>query len=222
MPLMPQQVTSLHESIVAYAFPPLYFDFEQGVPVNAANMREVEIAVGGMLRSPHPLVVKNGLANVLYWGYAQIGYGTRRVDRFLGGVTTEQIEIFQALLAANEVPTLRDLCNIRMPQYSGISFLSKILTFINPNRHCVLDLQLARLGLGEGAGALHDLIYTTTIRVTNHNEEIYGLWCNECSDISNQYFDGNYRAVDIERGFFQLIQAGDLGVAQQIYADLWR
>jgi hypothetical protein len=33
-----------------------------------------------------------------------------------------------------------------------------------------------------------------------------------------RYFNSQYRVVDVERGFFQLVQAGQPGSAQQPYA----
>ena len=37
-------------------------------------------------------------------------------------------------------------------------------------------------------------------------------------EISRQYFRARYRVVDVERGFFQLVQGGKLEIAQQLYA----
>ncbi len=40
----------------------------------------------------------------------------------------------------------------------------------------------------------------------------------QCRAISNAYFNGQHRVVDVERGFFNLIQQGHLQLAQVIYA----
>ena len=39
-------------------------------------------------------------------------------------------------------------------------------------------------------------------------------------NISDVYFDARFRAVDVERGFFQLIQDGSVTAAAQILNDV--
>lgn len=218
MPLTSSQIKELKRAIDDYAFPPTYFDFGANKPVHRPNMLAVETEIRTMLVSPAPDVVKNGLANVLYWGYARMGYGPTRVNRFRDKATHDQIVKFQELLRSREPPTLRQIKNLKMPEYSGISFISKVLMFIDPTNYCVLDLTLARLGLGPGAKAIHRLVYTTTIATSKHNQGVYDDWRRECADISNAYFDGAYRVVDVERGFFHLIGTKKLPLGQQIYA----
>ncbi|WP_286787679.1 MULTISPECIES: hypothetical protein [unclassified Pseudomonas] len=219
MPLTPVQVNDLSAAIGAYAFPSTYYDFVAGSPVHAANMAAVEAAIQTMLLSENPTIAKQGLANVLYWGYAQIGFGSTRVNRFLNNVTLAQIAQYQALVAAHGLPSLRQLKAVGMPEYSGISFLSKVLMFLDPTNYCVLDLQLAGMRNALGARSLHGLVvHGTTIGATHHNQSIYDAWRAECAAISNVYFGGVYRTVDVERGFFQLVQAGNLPAAQAIYA----
>ena len=218
MPLNIHQQTQLGNAIHLYGFPPIYFDFPNNVQIRAPNMAAVELAIRNMLVSPNALDVKHGLANVIYWGYGQIGYQQTRVNRFLGNVTQNHLEQFQALVTAPNIPTLSQIRVIQMPEYSGISFISKILAFINPGQYCVLDQQLARLAMVPGACALHGLTHGTQIRVTAHNQAIYDAWRMECQRISNLYYGGRYRVVDVERGFFQLIQTNQLPLAQQIYA----
>lgn len=217
MALTELQVKNFGNAINAYAFPATYYDFIKNIPIHAAGMASVESAIGNMLLSSNPDIAKQGLANVLYWGYAQIGFGPTRVDRFWNGVTSEQIHSYQELAAAHPLPTLRQLRDVGMPEYSGISFLSKILMFLNPTEYCVLDLQLAKLSLASGSRALHNLKFTTTIGVTQHNQRIYNQWREECLAISKTYFNGRYRVVDIERGFFYLIQSNKVLEAQEIY-----
>ena len=61
-----------------------------------------------------------------------------------------------------------------------------------------------------------DVGKSTQIPITRHNSEVYEAWCRKMVDISSVYFDARFRAVDVERGFFQLIQAGNVVVAAQI------
>ncbi len=218
MPLNEQQVADLDAAIARYSFPAVYFDFAANVQVQAPHMRVVEGAIRGMLVSQIAEDVRDGLANVIYWGYAQIGYRDVRVDRFRRSVTLNHLTQFQALVVARGVPSLSQIKALKIPEYSGISFISKVLAFLDPAQYCVLDQQLARLGMGPGGSALHGLSLGTRIEVTAHNEVVYDAWRAECRRISAQHFGGRQRVVDVERGFFQLVQTNQLPLAQQIYA----
>lgn len=222
MPLTPDQIAQLHGAITGYAFPVVYFDFNSNIEVTAQNMGEVETVLADQLRSQEVVSTKRALANILYWGYAHIGYGGKRVNDFMNNVSDQQIIDFQALINGDNMPTMMAIRRIRIPQYSGISFISKILMFLNPRDYCVLDQQLTKLRTPESPKILNDLVFRqneTQIRITNHNEAIYNGWCDECSAISQMYFQGNYRVVDVERGFFTLIQRNHLLDAQAIYND---
>ncbi len=219
MPLTPTQVKDLSDAINTYGFPATYYDFVTNTPVNATSMPAVEVTIQAMLLSVNPVIAKQGLANVLYWGYAQIGFRSTRVHKFWNNVTAAQIAEYQALVAAYGVPSLRQLKAVGMPEYSGVSFLSKIMMFLDPANYCVLDLQLAGIGLALGVRPLHGVVvHGTTIGATFHNQRIYNAWRAECMSISKIYFGGAFRVVDIERGFFQLIQSGNLHAAQLIYS----
>ncbi len=222
MPLTEQQIERLREAIDGYNFPAVYFDFDNSVPVDAQTMENVEATIKNQLRSADAMIVRYGLANVLYWGYAQIGYRDKRVKDFMNKVTCQQINNFQSILNGNNVPSIIQVKNIRMPQYSGMSFISKILMFLDPQDYCVLDKQVANLRTPNSPKLLNNLDFkhnNTQIRITNHNQGVYNGWRNECLNISEQYYQGNYRVVDIERGFFSLIQRDHLLDAQRIYND---
>ena len=49
----------------------------------------------------------------------------------------------------------------------------------------------------------------TEIRVTHGNSDAYEGWCERLNFIRNAYFP-NSRVVDIERGFFEMIQNGSV------------
>ena len=217
MPLTNQQENDLANSINGYAFPPVYFDFVANNQVNAGNMLALGAAINNMFLSPLAQQRQYGLANVIYWGNANAGYQMYRVNRFMNNVTPAQLQQFHALVANGNIPTLQNIRHIRMPQFSGISFISKIIAFLDPVNYCVLDLLLSRLGNVPGGKALHNLVVTTQVGVTANNAAAYYQWCQECRDISAQYYGNQYRVVDIERGFFSLIQGGHLAYAQQIY-----
>jgi hypothetical protein len=222
MPLTQAQIEQLNNAILGYNYPAVYFDFDNAQEITAQNIAEVETEIASQLRAQEGRVVKWGLANVLYWGYAQIPYRGNRVNDFMENVTDQSIENFQRLITATVVPKLMQIKNIGLPQYSGISFISKILMFLNPSAYCVLDQQVAKLRTPECPKILNDLVFRqdeTQIRITNHNETVYNGWRNECSEISQMYYQGIYRVVDVERGFFNLIQQNNLLDAQAIYND---
>ena len=180
-------------------------------------MTGVETHIRGLLTSSNMQDVKHGLANVIYWGNANAGYQMHRVMAFSNLITPLQLQQFRVQVSGGTLPTLKDLSKLKMPQFSGISFISKIIAFLDPKNYCVLDLLLSRLSITIHGKALHSLKTTTQIGVTKNNSLAYYSWCQECIAISNRYYGGSYRAVDIERGFFNLIQSGNLLLAQQIY-----
>jgi len=217
-----QQVAQFREAIDSYNFPAVYFDFGNNIEVVGETMQDVEIIINSQLRSPHAEVVKNGLANILYWGYAKIGYREHRIRRFNRKITLSQINSFQNSLRDENMPSLIQLKNIHMPEYSGMSFVSKILMFLNPQNYCVLDQQLSKLRTPNSPKLLNNLKFDqndTQIKINTDNQDVYNCWRNECLAISQQYYEGNYRVVDIERGFFNLIQQGNLLAARILYND---
>lgn len=219
MSLTKTQVSDLGDAIKAYKFPVVYFDFKTGKQVVATSMSKCEKVIKKQLLSTNLLDVKDGLSNIIYWGNATAGYRGFRVDQFRGMVSTAQLQSFQELVKGGSVPSLKKIKDLKMSGYSGISFISKILMFLNPTTHCVLDLQLTSLGSTSGSKAIDNIKFNTQIPITKNNMNEYDNWRNECFEISKLYFGSVYRAVDIERGFFSLIQASKKKLAQDIYRD---
>jgi hypothetical protein len=60
---------------------------------------------------------------------------------------------------------------------------------------------------------------STQIRITKESSNAYERWCEKMREISEQHFSAQFRAVDVERGFFQLIQVGKVALAAQILKD---
>ncbi|MCS6515048.1 hypothetical protein NX875_28700, partial [Burkholderia thailandensis] len=58
----------------------------------------------------------------------------------------------------------------------------------------------------------------TTIPVTVVNSAAYEAWCTRLACIRDTYLPSR-RVVDVERGFFQLIQSGRVQLAAHILAD---
>ena len=220
--LMQQQINILQTAINGYNFPAVYFNFASNVATNAGNMLALESVISKMLRSSQKQQVKHGLANIIYWGNSskkRVSCRDFRVNRFLNKVTDSKLQRFKDMVANGETPTLRQIKDIKMPEYSGVSFISKIVTFLDPAKYCVLDFRIAELRNHSGKKAIDNLkINKTQIKVTTNNCKQYDQWCKECQMINEEYYDDEqYRAVDIERGFFHLICNRRLRDAQLIY-----
>ena len=94
--------------------------------------------------------------------------------------------------------------------------------FLDPTNSATLDWQIMKLHecCPETVLAGFRIYGTSTqIPVTKHNDTAYERWCDRLREISKRYFDGKFRAVDIERGFFQLVQCGKVRLGAQILLD---
>jgi len=95
MPLTAIQIEQLENAITGYNFPAVYFNFAAQIEITAPNMATLEDVIASQLKSQEMAVTKCGLANVLYWGFAQIGFRQNRIDNFLNNVLDQQIVDFQ-------------------------------------------------------------------------------------------------------------------------------
>ena len=219
MPLSPQQQDTLRHAIEGYDFPTVYFDFQKQVEGTAPTIVQLETILRGQLESNDVDTVRHGLANVLYWGYATSGYRDARVSKFVTSATAPRIVEFMALLEREHLPKLREIKSIGFAQFSGISFVSKILMFLNPVTHCTLDLQILKLVAVEGPHGLHGVVPSMGIPINANNEQCYDRWRAECSSVSARYYNGDFRAADVERGYFKLVRDNNLALAKTIYAN---
>lgn len=195
------------------------FDGEQ--EINFRNYLDLEKYIQNQLLSDRLVEVKNGLSNVLYWGYASSpGRQKYRVNRFRECASETEMRAFVKLVDEKNW-TLLNLMHCRLPQFSRISFISKIFMFINPSKYVTLDLQLAKIKTSQTATIFRNLIvYKTSIPITLKNEEFYVEWCQLCENIAKtQFAERGYRAVDIERGIFSLVRNGEVGFAAECLAN---
>jgi len=221
MALSQQQIHCLRNAIGGYSFPPDYFDFAANTPERLPNMRAVEIKIGSDLTSGEPQRIKNGLSNVLYWGYAKMGIRDTRVKRFRERVTLSRLKQGGDLFARAVLPSVFEIKALKLPEFSGLSFVSKIRMFLDPDRSAALDWQIMKIHKQCPSTLLANLYIgkSTQIPITQRNSQVYEDWCAKMTRISSVYFDGDFRAADLERGFFQLIQGGSVDVAAQIFKD---
>ncbi len=217
MPLSPSQKESLRQAIRGYSFPPELYDFILGRPDPQPNMRAVEANIKADLICGDPERVKNGLSNVLYWGFARMDIRDIRVATFRKNVVDADVGAAASLFRATSSPPLTEIRKLGLPQFSGVSFVSKVRMFLNPHESATLDRQIMKIHKARPNTVLAKVtVYPTKIPITAQNAEAYELWCRRMVEISTRYFGGDFRAADIERGFFHLVERGETPLAGEI------
>lgn len=219
--------SALRTAIERYRFPGVTYDFRKGRELCHGDMAQVESCIRGPLRAEDPEAVKDGLANVLYWGYANSpGLRDHRVKQFRSTVTEEELNDFIAMTGPKRTPGLFDIKGLGLPGFGGMSFVSKIMMFLDPQRYPVLDMKIAEsFSQTSEFPPLKDLVFRkradfgrkadTHIRVTRKNECVYEKWTSWCREIAasvNAESDSStksIRAVDVERAVFALADSSD-------------
>jgi len=98
-----------------------------------------------------------------------------------------------------------------------MSFVSKIRMFLDPANSATPDWQIMKINDADRGTILSRFrLQPTQIPINVQNAQAYEDWCHKMRESSRQYFDNRRRAVDIERGLFQLVQSGRVAVAAQI------
>ena len=216
-----QYVSLLREAIGSYDYPTVVYDFRTGSEIRLPDMAAVEEHVGALLRSPDPGGVRDGLSNVLYWGYArQPGRRDARVRDFRDDAPADDsrlarfADLVRSLgeppLSAAAGPALLDIKRLKLRQFGQMSFVTKILMFLDP-RFPVLDMKVAKAFANGGFAPLADLRFDRGgIRLTGNNVRAYecwARWCREIAGLANDEPPGSrrgLRAVDVERALFTL------------------
>lgn len=211
------QVKKLNDAVNAYSFPTAHFDFSILAPVVGLSMPELEGRVQRQLLSSSMEDVKDGLSNVLYWGFAQMGgIAPVRVERFRSAVSRQQLEQASDLFTNQQRPTLYALARLGLPQFSKISFVSKIRMYLDPVNSATLDRQIMKMHQVRNDTVLAAFKENkTSLPISLKNSNAYEGWCDHLAHIAQAYLP-HARVVDIERGFFQMIQAGDVNEAATI------
>jgi hypothetical protein len=204
---------SLVSAIREYAFPRCAFNFSSSCEISFPSMSSLESFIQTGLRSANISAVEDGLSNVLYWGYSNSPERRDdRVKKFRSKTHPDQIRRAMDCFKSLHGSGLRELQMLGLPEFSNLSFLTKLRTFLNPESYCVIDLKLLNiptLGNKFKAG--------TSIRVTPANRAAYDWWVDLCQRIANsRCVEGPVRAVDVERGFFHLVATKRAAIADSI------
>ncbi|SET80279.1 hypothetical protein [Pseudomonas graminis] len=217
MSLDSSQVKKLNDAVRAYSFPTAHFDFSDQTPVSGLSMSQLETRVRHQLLGSSPDEVKDGLSNILYWGFAQMrGLAPVRVERFRSEVTREQLGQASELFINQQRPTLYEIARLGLPQFSNISFVSKIRMYLDPVKSATLDRQIMKMHQVHDDTILAAFKeHKTSIPTNLRNSNAYELWCDHLGHIAQAYLP-SARVVDIERGFFHMIQTGGVNDAATI------
>jgi hypothetical protein len=201
----------LGEAIRAYDYPPITYDFIQGRERVFTSMIDLEHFLKALLLSGDICRLKDGLSGIIFWGYYRVGYRDRRVKTFRDQVCDTDLrnasEIFPTLEGAGLMPLKR----IGLPQFTHMAFITKLRTFLDPDHYCVLDKKIASLA----PLAIRLKRQQTYIPITPHNERAYKWWVDSCSALGSR-LQIKARPVDIERGFFQLVNDKHIDLAEKL------
>ncbi len=207
----------LIEAVNQYDYPAKLFNFSKNEEIEFRNYRDLEFYIGEQLRSNDIVHLKDGLSNVLYWGFYRFGcvYRDARVNKFKQFITDEKLIKFKELVQIknHSCITIKD---VEMPQFSQLAFISKLLMFIDPVNNVTLDSKIMLL---KDSGNLKNPItniktYKTSIPIKDNQDNCI-LWCKLCKMIASEYFQDKL-SVDIERGFFRLVETNQIESAKQI------
>ena len=213
MSITPEQLYILKLSISGYSFPAVTYDFKKNIKIEHKHINDLEKVIKSQLLSGNLHSVKNGLSNILYWGYAQMRKRDLMVKEFRETITEASLEKASKVFNTIEGTSLKEIKDCEMPEYSNISFISKIRMFLDPENYVVLDLKLMKLNTGTFLRNIK--VYETYIPITTENEKYYKQWCDFCKVVSKKYFSDK-RAVDIERGIFKIISDNEYAIATEI------
>lgn len=201
-----------------YNYPSKLYDFTYNKELEFRDYRCLENHIREFLLSNDEQKVKNGLSNVLYWGHYRAGYRDFRVKRFRDNVTWSQIKSFQSI-SKEEYDCIK-IKKIKMPEFSGLAFISKILMFLEPDKYVTLDKKIMKLkDITNSNNPLTKIKFgkkETSIRITIDSQKHYLEWCQLCMLIAKNKPNDNILAVDIERAFFQLVENGKEKIGQNI------
>ena len=210
------------EALRCYSYPTVTFDFRNERERRHEDIRGVERCIGSLLRSDVLRDVRDGLSCVLYWGFARQGVRDHRVSDFRDRVQPMEDErlarfresVHQMLRTSpSAADSLVALTRLELPQFSQMSFTTKILMFLDPDSYPVLDLRIAKAYANRPEfPPLQGLtIRRTSIPITAQNRTCYdkfARWARRIAARVNATSGSprhDLRAVDVERALFTLV-----------------
>ena len=224
-----QYANLLCETVRDYDFPPVTYDFAKDKEICHGSMCDVEKCIHNLLCSGDTRQVKDGLSKVLYWGHANNKFlQTSSLKKFREAPDADELKrkldrfgrLARELAGSSIVPSAGGLLKIKelgIPQFGRVSFVSKVLMFLDPARYPVLDQKIAEAYAKQPAfPPLQNLTFSInakSIKITERNTAVYdtwACWCREIGRVVNEVLGPPYhvRAVDVERALFTLADKG--------------
>jgi hypothetical protein len=202
----------LLQAISAYDYPAVTYDFAQQREVCFPRMQDLDDFLGHLLHSGDAQSVKDGVSGILYWGHYRTGFRDHRVNRFRKMVTGDHLEQGIKTFNVLEGASLKRLQELSLPEFRYMAFVSKLRTFLDSERYCVLDRKIASL-----TPVTARLTFQATyIPITAKNERAYAWWVRTCESIASRLrLEKPTRPVDVERGLFYLVDHGRRNLAEQ-------
>ena len=224
----------LCETVEKYPYPTVTYDFVKGKEICHGSMYGVEKCIHDLLYSACLSDIKDGLSQILYWGYYNDPrWKNTRANNFnkIPNVNIKhKLKNFKTLARKikdaknnNQILPGKELLlkikAIEIPQFtSGISFASKILMFLDPKNYPILDRKIANkimnLCFSSCFPPMHGLKFES-IKISSDSARAYetwACWCREIADDVNNILESTrdeIRAVDVERAFFTLANSKD-------------
>jgi len=198
------------KAIDSFDYPLVTYDFLRKRELSFHRMIELDHYLQNLLLSGAPDNLKDGLSGILYWGHYRAPYRDHRVAKFRTEVTDAELQRSSTIiqkLDGSSLTILRDLC---LPQFSQMAFVTKLRTFLDPEHYCVLDSKIGRLKLLSRRLKRQK----TYIPINMHNEEVYRYWVGICGSIATR-LPRELRPVDVERGFFYLLDHNKPEIADE-------
>jgi hypothetical protein len=212
-------VRALRAGLARYDYPPVVWDSSCDREIRLSSMRDVERVIRTQLTSGDMEAVKQGLANIVFWGFRSQPVWPSRLEDFHRRISGPALARATKELPAVRGPGLREIADLHLPQFSQVSFLSKIRMFLDPTGHVVLDKRLVSLGEVDTANLFRSVVrYGSAIPCTALNERIYARWCLLCQQWGQKT---KALAVDVERAIFQIAKT-DQAQAANLVAEMER
>ena len=202
---------TLIEAISAYDYPPITYDFLEGRQRRFSSMIDLDHFLQTLLLSGDVRSMKDGLSGILYWGHYRAGFRDHRVMKFRTTVSDVELRSTNEAVRLLDGTGLVSLQQIALPQFSNMAFITKLRTFLDPERYCVLDSKIATLT----PLAIRLKRQRTYIPINAHNDRAYGWWVDTCFSLAS-HLQMKLRPVDVERGLFYLVDHGKVDLAEQL------
>jgi len=116
--------------------------------------------------------LKDGLSGIFYWGHYRAGFRDHRVTKFRTIVADMDLQSANEAIRVLDGTGLTSLKQLALPQFSNMAFITKLRTFLDPERYCVLDSKIANLT----PLAIRLKRQRTYIPINAQNDRAYRWW----------------------------------------------